>query len=509
MIDEILKKFTKQELRDFRYFISRRNNHVHERKDLKYISDVRNNILPGATGNKEIHQIKKRLKKQIEQFVQLENIRFDITSVSFNYIETATYLFRKQMPEYAWQYLLKAEKNALSNEDYGVLAVIYYVQIAYASNIYGFELPISGISNIIEKLNANQVLSNLDASANAAYAEIKYKIRSLNYPVNSKTDIQDIINSTLQNYQLTDTLYDHPRVYGKIVNIVCRGLAEIGAYVEMGRYALKAYLLIKNRRMIEAMHPDYLNELLLAICQSQLSINNYVRSYCFLGMYKKSSEVFKYRDDKYNYHQFMQSLIDARIMICMGQLDEAEHIIFQTLQRHEKQRTLISGFDAIYFELFTVYFCQQDWERCVRIYNKMNRETDWIDATLHSNNGPDKFIFDIYAVICYYLLNDDEYALELLKKIKRNHKDRLKKEHQAYYTHFMSIMENLLKDRYYIEKSKFQADVAHFMINDKGRSNYYEYIDLNLWLNSIRTGKNYYDCFLQVCSSKEGEQMPL
>lgn len=496
LVDELLKKFSRQEFRDFRYFISRRNNHVHDRKDLKYIYEARKNTLP-VKGSNNTHQTKKRLKKQVEQFVQLENIRFDITSLSFNYIETATYLFRKQMPEHAWQYLLKAEHNALKYEDYVLLDLIYYVQIAYASNIYGLDLPVSTFNHIISKRNANLQLSILDANANAAYAEIKYSIRSLSHSLKSRTDIQQIIDNTLARYQLSDKLYVHPRVYGKIINIVSKGLAEIGAYRELAHYAVQSYQNMKQFGMLETMHPDYLNELLLSMCQSQLRLKNYTRAYCFLGMYKKRSQVFKHRYDKYSYHRFMQSLIEARILFGMGNLDEAENILLTCLSTYEKDQKLISGFRDLYLEFFAVYFCQHDMERCIRLYNKINRESPLNAAIYGLSAQVHAFLLDVFGVICYYHTNDTEYADELLKRIKRTGKDFLKAEQNTHYSHFIQILEQLLKDPLHPTKARYRTEVEQFRLNSNYTPYHKEYISLNAWLTSLLEQKSFYDCFLE------------
>src|SRR4051812_39244864 len=118
--DEMILSFTNQEVREFKYFVAAGND-AGEREDLKMVELIRRkngSVLKNVNAH---HQTRKRLKKQLEQFTVLENLRHDQFSKIYSMMETAKYMFRKNLHPQAWEYLLKAEELAIKAEEYRLL----------------------------------------------------------------------------------------------------------------------------------------------------------------------------------------------------------------------------------------------------------------------------------------------------------------------------------------------------------------------------------------------------
>src|SRR5690349_9974675 len=117
-VDEIIQAFSKEELREFKYFIVRRNSHVYEREDIKVITSIRKGTPVTARNVKAYRKTKSRLKTQLEHFIELENIKHNNISYIQNLVEVARYLFGKNLYDHAWDYLIKAERIATEYEEY-------------------------------------------------------------------------------------------------------------------------------------------------------------------------------------------------------------------------------------------------------------------------------------------------------------------------------------------------------------------------------------------------------
>src|SRR5438309_2360129 len=125
--DEMILSFTSQEIREFKYFVGTGNN-AGVREDLKLLEVIRKKNGTGLKNVNAHHQTKKRLKKQLEQFTVLENLRHDAFSRIYALMETAKYMFRKNLQRQAWEYLLKAEQLAIQAEEYRLLDYNYDIQ---------------------------------------------------------------------------------------------------------------------------------------------------------------------------------------------------------------------------------------------------------------------------------------------------------------------------------------------------------------------------------------------
>src|SRR5690606_32364084 len=124
-----------------------------------------------------IYQTRKRLKKQLEQFAVLDNLKHDEFSKILRYVEMAKFLFRKTLFGQAWSYLMKAERLAENAEEYQLLDQILDIQLAYSYNIVvpapeGLLVP-----RLLEKRKRNLAYAMADGNFNAAYAQLIYEIR--------------------------------------------------------------------------------------------------------------------------------------------------------------------------------------------------------------------------------------------------------------------------------------------------------------------------------------------
>jgi hypothetical protein len=372
IVDEIIINFTSYEVREFKYFLQRRNNHTHERKDLQMIDMIRSGEAAMQYSTNTSHQTRKRLKQQLELFVELENTRSDKVSKLLTVIEVATYLFRKNMYERAWEYIQKAEKMAIEQEEYQLLNLIYIMQMSYLSSIYASPAPSPTAEDLLKRQDVNVALANMDMNAHAAYTLLTDQLKNM-LSKDMHIDIDALVNNALKRYHLEDKVYKWPRIYTKIVNIVCKGLSEKNDYVRLKKYAMKSYRIMEQKKMLEPAHADFMIEFLRSICQASLWTRDYKNCEKFLGHYEKQIEVFKSRRDKYPYHRFNYFIILSELYMRTGMLDKAE----STFALHEKRYVNNKQFIKVYFlyrvNLLAINYNQQQYPACIKIFSDLTR----------------------------------------------------------------------------------------------------------------------------------------
>lgn len=177
LIDKIISGFTPHEFRKFKDFV-KRNDAAFERTDLKMIEAIRKSEKEAVQSNAS-RQARKRIKIQLSKFAMLENTIYDETSEINNLIEMAKYLFRKNLYEEAWNYLVTAEEKAIKMEEYELLNFIYYVQISYSSNLSIGNVPLTSTIELLDKCDRNLSLAITDIKANSANAFLTNEISEL------------------------------------------------------------------------------------------------------------------------------------------------------------------------------------------------------------------------------------------------------------------------------------------------------------------------------------------
>ncbi len=67
LIEEMILSFTREELREFKYFLKGRANMVQEREDVRLVDAIRKKIPSSSQSSNAYHQTRKRLKRQLEE----------------------------------------------------------------------------------------------------------------------------------------------------------------------------------------------------------------------------------------------------------------------------------------------------------------------------------------------------------------------------------------------------------------------------------------------------------
>lgn len=499
LIEEIILSFTREELREFKYFLKGRANIVQEREDVLLVDSIRKK-LPAANKNTNAnHQTRRRLKHQLELFLQHENIKHDSNSRILNDVEVARFFFRKERYKEAWHYLGKAEKGAQETEAFELLDFIYYTQIDYALNTWPLTTPLVSVPLLLSKRDENMALARNDGDANAAYTLLLFEISEL-FSKAVFGNIDAIIDRVLKQYQLEDRIYDSPKIYAKIVNMVCRAFREKKDYHGLKSYSVKSYAVMQKRRMLDKIPPELLMELLRSIYQSSVRTYDYKVAAKFRLVYDAHKESFKSQHDKYIYFDFRSQIMAADLNMFAGKVKEAKTILVKLDKKYSLENKNAIIYFLLRINLLALYFKLNDYDTCIKIYSGLIQQYGK-QVLKEEGLGLEMLLFtEIYGVIFYFEKGDDEYVLYLLKKLKRKYGDSSYQKNVEREMFFIRILERMVKHTGYTESEKFRKDFEHFSALKKYIPGDKEYISLNAWLEAKGNRMSYYDCFLKSVS---------
>src|SRR5688572_17211502 len=162
----------------------KRNSKTKARKDVELFQvlqqkksyspeELQRKVYPEAENSMAYYALRKRLMRQLSDFILLKRMEEDTTSASsvMGMVSLATYLFEAQVDRLAWNLLRKAEKVALENEQFDLLNNIYNLQIENADNEFADELE-----HIIQKRNSNKIAADKEERANIAASLIRKQL---------------------------------------------------------------------------------------------------------------------------------------------------------------------------------------------------------------------------------------------------------------------------------------------------------------------------------------------
>lgn len=499
--EEIIRAFNKEELREFKYFLNRQDNHIKDREDLRVIDLIRRNETGSITNKAAYNQTKNRIKKQLELFATLENVRFEKSSKIQSQIEMAKYLFRKNLYNFAWDYLIKAERMAIEQEEYELLNYIYYIQISYSYNIAVPPPESLSITELLAKRSENLSSAKLDGNANAAYALMIYELRE-KFASHLSVDIDELVKRILNQYGLDEQVIHHDqlKIYYKIVNLVCRALREKRDYVNLKKYSINSYELIMahNAGDNEHMQPEYMLNLLDMICIGTLRSRDYVNYEKFQLLYAKESRKMMSSPDEYSYYDFIPAIDAADLYMCTNRLELARTSLLHIKKKYQHYSASIRIYFLLRVNLIAMHFKSKEYKQCIELYNEIMSMGEKKILTERGYRIDLILLTNIYGAIFYYENDDPDHAYYLIGNLKRKYNVLLKSGDSARELTFLKIFEKMVNDPSYLGSKAFLKECKYFIslkVFDPGDN---EYISLNAWLTSKITNKSYYECFLEL-----------
>jgi len=498
VVEEMVAAFSRQELREFKYFLSAGEDKGENRKDLQLLDLIRAGQVPENKNRNADHQTRKRLKRKLEQFAVLENIRHDKFSRIHAMMETAKYLFRKNLHTQAWDYLLKAETLSKESDEYKLLEYNHDIQIAYSYNVATQPPAAFSIPHLLHRWEENRSLAALDTNANAAYALMVHELRE-QFSHSLSIDIDAVTNSILTRYGLNDHKYDNNlRIYCKIVNLVCRTLREKRDYERLKNYSIGSYKLIESKKIMHKVTGEFIIDLLDAICIGTLRSGDYKNCEKYTRLYDAQAQKMMAHPEEYSYYDFIQHVGVSDLCLCTNRLDEAKESMQAAQRKYARYTDSIRISFLLRINLIAVYFSCGQTEYCIRLYNEIKHLPE---KKILAEPGfrLELILFsDIYAVIFHLEEGEYEYAAYVLEKVKRRHAAILRKPESRREKLFISILERILNTPGYLKTEQFRREADQCISIREFIAGDFEYISFNAWLLSRLHNKPYYQCFLTL-----------
>ncbi len=456
-ISEMLGSMSKAELKEFQLFL-----HSGKQDKLLELLDLLNTGEKTEPENNQnaFKQLRFRLGRKLEDFIsnQISESNADYVQI-LRLIFIAQFFFERKNETVAWKYLLKAEEEALSSEQFSLLDRIYYFQLEYAHL-----RPVRGNADLIEKWENNRQRSKMEDDLNAALSSIRSVIRT-ELAEGRKPDIEQITTQIYKRFNISHIGQSSVRYQTKLGIMLFELMEPQGQHLSCAEHLKSIFNELERSPHYEKRYPQERKDLIVRIAECLVKGFSFRECEEFLDMLDVLLP-----DTKANYALYLKSKFIRYICYSSTErLKEAEDI----LTALEKDQNRPSGkeinfyfFRVLHANWTSLHFIYKDYKQVLKHLNILLEKEKEIKTTWGTTAVVYIYFIELMARI---ELGENRQSKELryldsrLKSIERRFRDFFGDKQNKTARHFLSLIRNLIADPNYLSSKVGRAEAENYV----------------------------------------------
>jgi hypothetical protein len=491
-IQEVVKSFSLEEHKDFRQFIQRKKQKV-KRKDLQLYDFFYESAHPSkadileqlydsdsAAVKNAYHTIRKRLQKEINDFLYLKRVEQDLSKTAevHKSLILVQHLLEHKLFKLAWKQLNKAEKTAIESEYNQELVLIYNLQIQY----YNLDFADKTLNEIVaDRIKANALYQedeNLKIVGSLVKQELERIIKK-----GEDIDLQDLTAGLILQFDLEKALFNRPRLLFNFVFLTRMIFLGRKDYKSIEGFLLNSFKKLKRTDYLDNNKADYLR--ILYACAHTLYRNKkFDESITFL---EEMADVLD-QVTKGIYKEYFPKylLLYSACENFKGQIDFSIKLLEQTLQIDYLQKgDYLNGT----LNLAVYYFEKEDFKSANQTLLNIGYSDKWLEKNMGKEWRLKKHIIES---IFQFELGHSDLAFDRILSIERGFSELLKTPKYKKVAVFLAILKKVINNPAIAQSQEFLnqvegsfdwVGVAH---EDLQEMSYYA------WLKSKMQGRQFY-----------------
>ncbi|MBN4065965.1 hypothetical protein JYT51_01375 [Candidatus Amoebophilus asiaticus] len=433
--------------------------------------------------------MRKTLFANIEEFISIECSKQQEIKRIFNYLVVAKYLFTKNLCNKGWQYLLKAERNAITIEDFELLNYIYHIQLENT------HLPDAlHIIEIDKKKEENIKLIKLEAPRNTFYHVLKYHMK-----IDTKTDSpgnnveEEYIDKYLKKNNIDKALNANSQLYCEYVMERVLAMVDKNEFKKLAPFLASKYSNFVNNNVFNRRTHLQKLKFLEILCKTYLRI----REFSEAKKYYRQLEEELWRYGKKYYSLIVPySTMMSDICFCTNRIDDGLEFLNHLSANppytlSEKDNVLLS------MNLAGLYFGKKEYPNARKAILKIK----FCDKNIQKSFGrPILLIKYLSELIIYFENCSKNYIDYKIKSINVIFADLLLTEKFYREKKFLYLIKKLNQRNSICTNTFFRKEIYNFINLKEIEPSTSEVISLNAWLRSKIDNRDYYRVYLEMIS---------
>jgi len=460
--------------------------------------ELQRKLYPEADNSMAYYALRKRLMRQLSDFILLKRMEDDTTSASsiMGMVSLATYLFEAQVDRLAWNLLRKAEKLATENEQFDLLNNIYNLQIEKADNEFADDLNL-----IIQKRNANKIAADEEERANIATSLIRkqlHQARANGRDMNFDT----IIMQVLEEFQLAEVVAKRPSIFYKLMTIARSAVLARKDFHHFEPYIIAQYEQLLQQTGFSKAQISYKLELNYMIAHVLYRNRKFEQSIAYLDAIYADLQA----NTKSLFLQFYPRYIFLKTanLAFLNRLEEATALMEELLESQGNSlgiKNLLTAQLSLSFFNFTL----QNYKKANLILIRMPHSDKFCETKMGKEWVLKK---NMGELILQIELNNPELAMNKIRTMERTFKNLLAQD--AYYNvrGYLQLLKKLLDDPYLLEQPYFTELIEKELEFVPMEQEDLQSISFYAWLKARIQKRKYYDVLLELTTGRISKPQP-
>lgn len=497
-LTEIIRSLNKQEARNFKIFEKRIGADKFEKKMLKLYDYIRSGkfeehddalvekLYPPNNKN-AYYRLKNRLVSNLQKSLIEFHLGVDKRMTVLGTIMLARIFYYKANYKLSFNYLKKAEKQAIDSASYNLLNLIYDEIINLSKYYYEID---------------PQFYINLKAKKNQEYAQIQqveYLLANINYQLH-QTNFSDRGASVVDELERLQEQFELlPENQSEAVQIEIHRVVRSILLQKQDMASLETYLLESHKKFEEngfftkSNHREKI--ILLTWLINTLNKNlKFKHAESWLDALKDALlEYNKLYYDQYIWTYYMGLVTNW----WSSNQNERAIDLLEGLKEAEDNEGLKYYAPYIYISLVTLYFGIDNYTQATRNLNHLLHTSSY-----QALSPPLRLGLAIAEVIIRIDTEDWNYAHSRLKALKRSHRTLLTKEEYQQEKAFISVLNVIVGEPDAFRQPRARKKITDFLESLTQEVDSNGPIDYTSWLRARMTGTSYYDTMIKANSKK-------
>jgi len=419
-LETVIDSLSKEEVRFFKLFLNRTVSA--SRKDVNLFDFLRKRKgdyktkdllkkLNTSAGN--YYTLKNRLYHELDNSMVWQHIWKDQQSKSFSFVLLSRVYKNKGELELSFNYLKKAEKEAIDSDLYEILSIIYSEVLQLSHELISID-----VDYYIEQKRKNiKTLSEID-EIDLLLTKIMYDVKTKQNFSNSNISIVQLLKSKYNKISRDNNLLKSSRFRIKLFNMYSRLLLQKRDYKSLEIFVIKSYDEFEIDKLFDRYNHNDKLTMLTYIANCLFKTNKYNQSLRYAEiLLKNMCEYDSFLYDKYlffYYNILVQNYSITDKDKALDYLDKAS--------KNEVIKKIPAYNSFIYLNRSLIYYDQDDFKRSKQNISRLIMQEDFLllDKSFQLK------IFITSAIIIYNV--SKEHTKEKINEIKNNYNTLLKTE---------------------------------------------------------------------------------
>ena len=464
-LEQIISALSKEEIRFYKLFINRTNSSKNkQRKDVELFDFIRKgknkdistqkilNKLSISNSN-NYYQLKNRIYNDLNNSMTWQHISKDKQSLSFSYILLSRVFKNKGELDLSFNYLLKAEKSALSEDLYEILSIVYTEIIELSHELISID-----IDHFITLKNHNiNMLREID-QIDMLLAKIMYDIKTKQNFAKSDSSLTNLIEQKIKQTKQNKLLINSSRFKLRLFKMYSRILLQNQDFENLEEFLLNSLSEFKKNKFFERSNHDEKLTLLTYLVNCLYENKKYNSSLKYAKELKSSMQEYDgFLEEKYLFYYY------NALVLNYGKTDKNKSL--ETLNEASKNEVIkkIPAYTSfIYLNTAVLYFQMKKYSLAQKNISRLILQHDFVNL-----DTVFQFQIFVFELVLRIELNQKDILNEKITLLKKDFKKLIKSDQFSRESSLIDLISEFCKGKNIEKKLNTFIDKYSNISNDR------------------------------------------